>query len=99
MRPNSSKGYHQSTSEEIRIKAKQEDWRSTHDRLSTRQAWEDLLEGCKASRKRQVIEMVDPLGLVAWRSVAYLKYSKPSVGKYQRALSIQFKQRFLEQMF
>ena len=47
------------------LKAKLKDWGISHNMLSTRQAWEELLEGCKQSLKRQVIEMVDPLGLVA----------------------------------
>ncbi|MGR3278565.1 hypothetical protein ACSYAD_26060 [Acaryochloris marina NIES-2412] len=48
------------------LKAKLKDWGISHDRLSTRQAWEELLEGCKASQKGQVIELPqDPLGMVA----------------------------------
>ena len=48
------------------LKAKMKDWGILHRRLSTRQAWEELLEGCKASQKGQVIELpADPLGMVA----------------------------------
>lgn len=48
------------------LKAKLNDWGISHGKLSTRQAWEELLEGCKASQKGQVIEMpADPLGMVA----------------------------------
>ena len=48
------------------LKAKLKDWGIPHDKLNTRQAWEDLLEGCKASRKGQVIALpADPLGMVA----------------------------------
>ncbi len=48
------------------LKAKLKDWGIPHDKLSTRKAWEDLLEGCKASQKGQVVELPqDPLGMVA----------------------------------
>lgn len=57
---------HYEVSDTKALKAKLKDWGITHDKLSTRQAWEELLAGCKASEKGQVIELpADPLGMVA----------------------------------
>lgn len=48
------------------LKAKLNDWGISHDKLSTRKAWEELLAGCKASQKGQVVALpADPLGMVA----------------------------------
>ncbi|MGR3279322.1 hypothetical protein ACSYAD_30105 [Acaryochloris marina NIES-2412] len=47
------------------LKAKLKDWGISHDKLNTRQAWEELLAGCKASQKGQVTELIDPLGVAA----------------------------------
>ncbi|QUY46286.1 hypothetical protein [Acaryochloris marina] len=48
------------------LKAKLKSWGISHGKLSTRKAWEELLEGCKASPKGQVIELpADPLGVAA----------------------------------
>ena len=47
------------------LKAKLKDWGITYDKLSTRKAWEELLAGCKASQKGQVIEMAEPLTVAA----------------------------------
>lgn len=48
------------------LKAKLKNWEIPHSKLSKRKTWEELLEGCKASRKGQVIELSqDPLGMVA----------------------------------
>lgn len=57
---------HYEVSDTKALKAKLKDWGISHDKLSTRKAWEELLTGCKASRKGQVIELpADPLGMVA----------------------------------
>lgn len=57
---------HYEVSDTKALKAKLKDWGISHDKLSTRQAWKELLEGCKASQKGQVIELpADQLGMVA----------------------------------
>lgn len=57
---------HYEVSDTKALKAKLKDWGISHDKLSTRKAWEELLAGCKASQKGQVIELPqDPLGMVA----------------------------------
>lgn len=57
---------HYEVTDTTALKAKLKDWGISHGKLSTRQAWKELLKGCKQSQKGQVIEMpADPLGMVA----------------------------------
>lgn len=57
---------HYEVSDTKALKVKLKSWGISHDKLSTRQAWEVLLEGCKASQKGKVIALPqDPLGMVA----------------------------------
>lgn len=57
---------HYEVSDTKALKAKLKNWDISHGKLSTRKAWEELLEGCKASEKGQVIDLpVDPLGVAA----------------------------------
>ncbi|WP_299486525.1 hypothetical protein [Acaryochloris sp. IP29b_bin.137] len=56
---------HYEVSDTKALKAKLKDWGILHGKLTTRQAWEELLAGCKASRRGKVVELAEPLEMVA----------------------------------